>query len=92
MFALVKLYPLYILDTEKDDDSSLPQAHTEVMFSKDLADDGLVESEPLCGSLDGLTIPGTCSADESSYSSTNSGHTLLDASPVATARDVNPKV
>ncbi len=83
---------MYISDTEKDDDTSLPQAHTEVIFSKDLADDGLVESEPLCGSLDGLTIPGTCSADESSYSSTNSGHTLLDASPVATARDVNPKV
>ena len=48
------------------------------MFSKDVADEGLVESEPLCGSLEGLTIPGTCSADESSYSSTNSGHTLLD--------------
>ena len=61
-----------------EDNEQFRHAHTEVMFSKDVADEGLVESEPLCGSLEGLTIPGTCSADESSYSSTNSGHTLLD--------------
>ena len=61
------------------------QAHTEVMFSKDAADEGLVESDPLCESLEVLTIPGTCSADESSYSSTNSGHTLLDPPPIPTS-------